>query len=383
MTGHRRKSAVFVAAALVATALAVGGSGPAGALTVPVTCTGSDSVRPGTVTAEEAALQPAIDLFLAGLGPNKSQEILGIQDIESIDATVSARTDPASVAQGSSDIDFFVGLGFGSGLTLPVDSIKLTDILFELTPASGVTGAPLQGTPGDITVPLPPPAGGEQGPFTGTFDVTADIGGEATWDLSKAQVGIELTIPANTPLGEALPDGLPTALTIGLGLNCVPGSNPIVRSLVLPPNDPDGPVVPDQSFTTDQDTPITMDLLAEVTDGPVAETDRDSLEIFIDPAQGTLTEPDDGSVTYTPDAGYVGDDSFAYLVCTVPYVLETSTRGAGVEITSCNAGVVTVTMAAVLDESATTSTTASTTTTTAPAGGGAAQPQNVTASFTG
>ena len=134
-----------------------------------------------------------------------------------------------------------------------------------------------------------------------------------------------------------------------------------------------------------EDTPVEIDLLAEVEDGPAAPTDPASLEIFIDPSQGTVSEPIDGVVTYTPNAGYVGDDNFAYLVCTEPYVPEhdherRSTRGEIEEITSCNAGVVTITMEA--DEEPTTTTTEATTSTTTPTNT-PAPPQQVAGNFTG
>jgi hypothetical protein len=376
---------VFLGVALIAATLALG-AGRAEAATVDVTCVGDDDVLLGSLTATtNAAVQPILDGVLAPM-PDKSAGILDIQGITEIEAGVSARTDPVDVAQGVGDVDFFVGIEFGTDLTLPVDEITLREILFELTPADGVTGTPLVGTPPDVTVPLPVPDGvGERGPFTGTFDVTAPIGGEATWDLTQAEVGIELTIPANTPLGEDLPNGLPTDLLVTLGLSCTAESNPIVRSLVLPPEDPDGPVAPDLAYTTPQDTPIEIDILSEVGEGPVAPTDPDSLEIFIEPSLGTVNEPIDGVVTYTPDAGVTGDDNFAYLVCTEPYVPEPvdtgASRGEIEQITSCNAGVVTVTMEAA--EEPTTTTTEATTSTTAAPTTPPAPPQQGAGNFTG
>ena len=64
------------------------------------------------------------------------------------------------------------------------------------------------------------------------------------------------------------------------------------------------------SATTDEDTPITIDVLANDTDvdggvvSPVASV--------TDGENGTVTINDDGTVTYTPDADYNGTDTFTY-----------------------------------------------------------------------
>lgn len=353
---------MFVGAALIAATLAVAASGPANALTVDVVCTGDDSVQEGSLSSPNVAINAVIQGLPWATAPDQSQGVLELQGVSEINAGVSATTDPASVEQGAGDITFLVGIQFGSSLDLPTDELDISDMLFELTPASGVTGAPLVGEPPPITVPLPPPASSL--PFTAPFNVTADIGGEATWDLTAAEIGIAFRIPGGTTIDV---DGNPVTLPadapidVQLGLSCEPQSNPIVRALVLPPEDPDGPVVPDLAVTTPEDTPVEIDLLAEVGEGPAAPTDPASLEIFIDPSEGTVSDPIDGVVTYTPNTGYVGDDNFAYLVCTEPYLPEIVEPDVLVrgelqqEITSCNAGVVTITVEA--DEEPTTTTT--------------------------
>ena len=59
-------------------------------------------------------------------------------------------------------------------------------------------------------------------------------------------------------------------------------------------NDP--PVVNDDSANTDEDTPVDIDVVGN-------DVDSDGV---IDPTTGV--------VTYTPDIGYVGSDSFTYTV---------------------------------------------------------------------
>jgi len=50
-------------------------------------------------------------------------------------------------------------------------------------------------------------------------------------------------------------------------------------------------------------------VLANDTD---ANADALIAEMVLDVANGTLTLAEDGSFTYTPDAGFVGEDSFTY-----------------------------------------------------------------------
>jgi hypothetical protein len=89
------------------------------------------------------------------------------------------------------------------------------------------------------------------------------------------------------------------------------------------------PVAGDDAYTTENDSPLTMaspGVLANDTDadfGPL----RASPELAIapptsgggawtfpsDPAHGTLALGGDGSITYTPDAGFTGTDTFTYV----------------------------------------------------------------------
>ncbi len=86
----------------------------------------------------------------------------------------------------------------------------------------------------------------------------------------------------------------------------------ITVTKVVPVNNP--PMAGEDSVTTQQDVPVTItDLLANDTD-----PDGDSLSISgVDERSaqgGTVVNNGDGTVTYTPPAGYVGNDSFGYLI---------------------------------------------------------------------
>jgi len=71
----------------------------------------------------------------------------------------------------------------------------------------------------------------------------------------------------------------------------------------------DAPVATNDSATTSEDTPVTIDVLSNDTD-----VDGDSLTAtsVSTPAHGSASVNTDGTVTYTPNADYNGTDSFTY-----------------------------------------------------------------------
>ena len=82
-----------------------------------------------------------------------------------------------------------------------------------------------------------------------------------------------------------------------------------VTITVIPVNDP--PVAVDDSETTDEDTPVTVAVLTNDSD-----PDGDALSVIgtTDPANGSITVNADGTITYTPDADFSGEDSFTYTI---------------------------------------------------------------------
>jgi Ca2+-binding RTX toxin-like protein len=78
---------------------------------------------------------------------------------------------------------------------------------------------------------------------------------------------------------------------------------------VTPVND--APDAMDDDGTTTEDTPVTIDVL-----GNDSDVDGDMLSVVDlgDPANGTVTDNGDGTVDYTPDAGFTGTDTFTYTV---------------------------------------------------------------------
>ena len=80
---------------------------------------------------------------------------------------------------------------------------------------------------------------------------------------------------------------------------------------------PSGLVASDDEATTDVDTPVTVDVLANdaFNDEPVT---LDQLEgpptIHQQPANGTVSVAPDGKITYTPNPGFTGTDEFVYRI---------------------------------------------------------------------
>ena len=75
------------------------------------------------------------------------------------------------------------------------------------------------------------------------------------------------------------------------------------------PNAPATPV--DDMATTDEDTPVVINVLSNDTD---PEGDVLTVVDASEPANGTVVINPDGTVTYTPNAGFSGQDTFEYTV---------------------------------------------------------------------
>jgi VCBS repeat-containing protein len=80
-------------------------------------------------------------------------------------------------------------------------------------------------------------------------------------------------------------------------------------------NDP--PMAVDDGAMTSEGTPVVVDVLANDSD-PEGNLDPTSVSVTVAATNGTTSvDPVTGAVTYTPNASYVGGDSFVYQVCDV------------------------------------------------------------------
>ena len=90
----------------------------------------------------------------------------------------------------------------------------------------------------------------------------------------------------------------------------IPSNPATVTVTVTPVNDP--PQAAGDSGTTAEDTPLTLDVLANDSD-PEDNIDPATITIVSNPAHGTAVA-NGGKVFYTPSADYFGSDSFTYTV---------------------------------------------------------------------
>ena len=86
----------------------------------------------------------------------------------------------------------------------------------------------------------------------------------------------------------------------------------LVTIEVIAINDP--PVANDDGDTTDEDTPVTIDLLGNDTDVD-GNPDPATVSISGAPSNGSVVDNGDGTITYTPDPDFNGTDTFTYTVC--------------------------------------------------------------------
>ncbi len=78
----------------------------------------------------------------------------------------------------------------------------------------------------------------------------------------------------------------------------------------------DAPVVNDDAATTDEDTPVTIAVLANDNDAvDNSGMDPTSVNVIDGPANGTTSVNPDGTVTYTPGTDFTGTDTFTYVSC--------------------------------------------------------------------
>ncbi|UNK42040.1 Ig-like domain-containing protein [Luteimonas sp. S4-F44] len=74
----------------------------------------------------------------------------------------------------------------------------------------------------------------------------------------------------------------------------------------------------DDSTTTDQNTPVTIPVLDNDTlNGVPVDADDVTVVELTPPANGSIVIQPDGTVVYTPNPGFSGDDSFEYRICEI------------------------------------------------------------------
>lgn len=82
------------------------------------------------------------------------------------------------------------------------------------------------------------------------------------------------------------------------------------------------PTANDDVATTEEATPVTIQVLANDTD---PENEPLSIGTFSQGSNGSVTDNGDGTLTYSPDEGFTGADSFTYEACDPPGLCDEAT----------------------------------------------------------
>ncbi len=175
-----------------------------------------------------------------------------------------------------------------------------TNPTFSTTVGNSLTVLPADGVLNDITDPdgdtlrinlADAPQNGELllNPEDGSFTYTPNPGFEGTETFSYT-----------------VTDGINTSAPIPVSIEVAAGSDN------LPPTTPD----PTPTYGAPADQPLTVSVADGVLDG-VTDPEGDPISIALaDIPQngGILIDPNDGSFTYTPNAGFAGTETFSYTI---------------------------------------------------------------------
>jgi len=87
------------------------------------------------------------------------------------------------------------------------------------------------------------------------------------------------------------------------------------------------PLANDDSATTGEDTPITIDVVDGSFGGTDSDVDGDTLttSLLSDPSNGSATLSAGGTFVYNPDPDFFGQDSFVYTVSDGTGLMATAT----------------------------------------------------------
>ena len=97
-------------------------------------------------------------------------------------------------------------------------------------------------------------------------------------------------------------------------------------SIVVTPPPPTPPIANDDAAETPQNTPVTIDVLANDSDADGVLIPS-TVSVIVPPGNGTITTINTitGQITYTPNDGYSGLDTFTYQVCDNDGLCDTAT----------------------------------------------------------
>ncbi|MBR9920154.1 MAG: tandem-95 repeat protein [Bacteroidetes bacterium] len=221
-----------------------------------------------------------------------------------------------------------LGANFNNQMSMSIDDAPSTDIYAGNAPGNFSFPCPLNDAPAavDDAITILEDSGthnidvlnndsfGDNGPATGAIVILMNpLNGTATVDT-----GVDPNDPTDDSINYTSNlhfNGLDslTYYICDFDGDC---DTATVLITVDPVNDP--PVAMDDSDTTNEDTPVTTEVLANDDDpnDPAANVDPTSVAIVDSPNNGTVSvNPVTGEITYTPDPNFNGSDTYTYEVC--------------------------------------------------------------------
>jgi hypothetical protein len=286
------------------------------------------TVSDGTATTPVVFVWTVDDLNRAPLAVNDSDNT---PEDTTLDVDVLANDSDADgdalTVTGVTDPPNGTAVNNGSDVTYTPDANFAGTDTFNYTIADGFGGVDTATVTINVTAGNDPPLVTNPGALDGTETdvvsvqiVATDPDGDSlTYSIVAPNVlPPNLTINASTGLitgtvsydavlHPALQEVYPVTVAVSDGIN---PAVPVTFSWFIDDLNRD-PVAVDDSDTTVHDTAVTVQVLANDSD---ADGDALTVVSVSDPANGTAATTDGLTVTYTPNAGFVGSDSFAYTV---------------------------------------------------------------------
>ncbi|MGR3794945.1 Ig-like domain-containing protein [Vannielia sp. SX4] len=263
----------------------------------------------------------------ASVGTTETQGFVELNNPYGLETTASGTLTVPRLLQSQTDEDFQISAGF---LTEPTKKYQENGMLVVQDDSNFIrfdvayTGSGL-----DLIVGIT-----ENG--TATFPLFKDISVGAVTDFRITRVGDDWTFETSS-------DGVNwtqqytmthqinvTQVGVFAGSTSSDGEAPGYISQVdyfensaTPISDEDGTLIPtnlapvatDDSLAVDTDTALSIDVVLDLLSNDTDSNDDGiSIDSFGQPLHGTLTDNGDGTLTYQPDAGYAGTDSFSYTI---------------------------------------------------------------------
>ena len=267
----------------------------------------AEPVAAPTITSDKDDYPPGGEVILTGTNWQPGEQVhIRVND----DAGETWRRDVDVVSDEDGAIrdvfnlpDWFVAVYTvtATGSLSGIAKTTFTDATIMLSPTSGAVGTTVSVTSG----------AGSGGAFAANAAVTIKFDSTTIRTCTTNNGG-------NIPAGSCT-FSVPSAAA---GAHTVSGTDPNGKTAsaiftIIASND--APTAVDDSATTDEDTPVTIDVLANDSD---VDGDTFVLDSFTQPSHGTVTRDENGTpadqsddeLLYSPALNYNGPDSFTYTI---------------------------------------------------------------------